>query len=109
MKGKVINWDDIIDQLKKENPEKIILFGSYADGNYTLESEIDLFVIKNMPDQEKRTEKIRLKKQLRELVFQYGIAIDVHIDNPENIKQRINMGDKFYEEILQKGKILYAK
>jgi hypothetical protein len=50
-----------------------------------------------------------LKRKLRDFVLSHGISIDVHLDNPENIKKRIDMGDKFYQDILEKGKVLYAK
>ncbi len=37
---------EIVERLKPLNPEKIILFGSYAYGNPTEDSDIDLYVIK---------------------------------------------------------------
>ena len=38
---------EIIEKLKKEyDPLRIILFGSYAYGNPTKESDIDLFILK---------------------------------------------------------------
>ena len=39
--------DDIISGLKANySPEKIILFGSYSDGTFTKNSDIDLLIIK---------------------------------------------------------------
>jgi len=109
MAVKEINWTSLIERLKNENPEKIILFGSYARGTPSSESDIDVLVIKNIPKEEQRNEKLRLKRKLRDFVLSHGISIDVHLANPENIKKRIDMGDKFYQDILEKGKVLYAK
>ncbi len=35
----------IIEKFKPLNPEKVILFGSYANGNPTEDSDIDLYVV----------------------------------------------------------------
>ena len=41
--------DSIAEQLKeKYNPEKIILFGSFARGEFNEDSDIDLFVVKKI-------------------------------------------------------------
>ena len=37
----------IVERLKPLNPDKIILFGSYAYGTPNEDSDIDLFLIKN--------------------------------------------------------------
>lgn len=103
-----INWTHLIRHLKKANPEKVILFGSYATGNPSTESDIDVLIIKSIEDKDKRNEKIRLKHQIREFVLKYDVSIDIHVENPQNIQKRIDMGDYFYKEILEKGKVLYA-
>ncbi|MFP4019458.1 MAG: nucleotidyltransferase domain-containing protein [Bacteroidales bacterium] len=108
MAVKEINWAYLISYLKKANPEKVILFGSYATGNPSSESDVDVLIIKNIQDKDKRNEKIRLKHLIREFVLKYGVSIDIHIDTPQNIQKRIEMGDYFYKEILEKGKVLYA-
>ena len=64
MAVKEINWTSLIERLKNENPEKIILFGSYARGTPSSESDIDVLVIKNIPREEQRNEKLRLKRQI---------------------------------------------
>jgi len=38
---------EIVERLKSLDPDKIILFGSYAYGTPTEESDIDLFLVKN--------------------------------------------------------------
>lgn len=97
---------DIVERLKKEyQPEKIILFGSYAYGQPTRDSDIDLFIIKDTA----------------EPPFYRGITVrrichDPHrhvpfeplVVTPSEWAERLEMGDPFFEEIRDKGQVLYA-
>ena len=49
-----VKLDNIINELKKYNPEKIILFGSRARGDYRKNSDIDIAVDINLSFREKR-------------------------------------------------------
>ncbi|MCF8360481.1 MAG: nucleotidyltransferase domain-containing protein [Prolixibacteraceae bacterium] len=98
----------IVEELKKAEPEKIILFGSYAYGEPTDDSDIDLMVIKDLPINKIREYRLRLKKALWNLFQDKNFEFDLLVDNEERIQQRIALGDHFYKEIITKGKILYA-
>ncbi len=52
---------------EKINPEKIILFGSYAYGTATDESDIDIMVVENKLLNSKVKEAINIKKILEEI------------------------------------------
>ena len=43
---------EIVEHLKPLQPEKVLLFGSFAYGKPNEESDIDLFIIKNLPKEE---------------------------------------------------------
>ncbi len=91
----------IVERLKPLKPEKIILFGSYAYGKPSVDSDIDLFLIK---DEDIEVEALM---RLRDLMKKEKIAFDVLSDSSENVE---NSDDYFYKvDILQKGKVLYAK
>ena len=85
---------------KKFHPKKIILFGSYAYGESNKASDIDLFIIMNT--------RTLVKKQSalirRELTS--SLPIDIIVRIPQQVKERIKMGDFFIQEILEKGIIL---
>jgi predicted nucleotidyltransferase len=98
----------IIERVKQEKPEKIVLFGSYAYGNPDKESDIDLFVVKDLKKNELRDFRIQLKLKLWDLIKQWDIPVDIIVDNQERINQRIAEGDMFYKEIFSKGNIIYA-
>lgn len=82
-------------------PQRIILFGSYADGNPGPDSDVDLLVI--LPGKNKTLKNavdIRLK-------LHPNFPLDLLVRTPLAVRQRIAMGDCFMKEILTKGKVLY--
>jgi len=94
--------------LKQYGIEKIILFGSYAYGIPNKDSDIDLLIIKNIPANETRDFRIKLKKALWLKLGKLSYSFDILVDNEQRIKERIEMGDLFYKEIYSKGKTIYA-
>jgi len=99
---------EITDVLKQYGIEKIILFGSYAKGMPNKYSDIDLLVIKNIPENETRDFRIKLKKALWIKLGKLSYSLDILVDNEQRIQKRIEMGDLFYKEIYSKGKTIYA-
>lgn len=82
-------------------PERIILFGSYAYGTPTRESDVDLLVILHCEG-----------KQARKAVeilntIDPKIPVDLLVRTPEQVQQRLAWKDFFLQEIMEKGKSLY--
>jgi len=86
------------------NPEKVYLFGSYAWGNPTVDSDIDLFIVKNTTESQRGR-----SRKLRNLLFGSGVPFDLFIYTPDEIKKRLNMGDFFINNIIEKGEVLYER
>ncbi len=86
------------------NPEKIILFGSYATGNPNENSDLDLFVIKDTDlPRPQRT------MQVRRLVYGSMIPIDLIVYTPKEIDESKENRYSFVYEVLNKGKTLYER
>ena len=99
--------EEIVQRLKPFDPDKIILFGSFAYGNPHEESDIDLFLLKNIDKKEVRKYKTKLRKSVRDLVFKHQVGFDFIVANEEFMRNR---EDYFYKvDILEKGKVIYAK
>lgn len=94
--------------LKQQGVEKLILFGSFAKGNPREDSDIDLLAIADIPADNVRGFRIQLKKLLWENLHPYNRSFDLVVDSENRIKDRIRLGDGFYEDIYTKGKIIYA-
>lgn len=84
-------------------PEKIILFGSYAYGTPHNESDVDLMVI--MPARNAIDQAIRIA-----LAFERPFSVDLHVRTPYQIRQGLKDPedrDWFLYEVMTKGKVLY--
>lgn len=97
---------EIVERLISLEPDKIILFGSYAYGNPTEESDIDLFLLKDDLDGEELKYLSRnARKKLVDLTYKYGIGFDILTSTQNYISNR---DDYFYKvDILQNGMVLY--
>jgi predicted nucleotidyltransferase len=98
--------DEIVRRLVAEyQPETIILFGSYAYGEPTEDSDIDLHIIMETTERaiDLVTSVIRLTSDaLRDIAFEPLIF------TPQELEQRLRIGDQFVAEIVDKGEVLYA-
>src|SRR5271156_2307014 len=83
-------------------PEKIILFGSYAYGTPHEESDVDLLVI--MPCRNEIDQSIRIG-----LTFERPFSFDLIVRTPYHMKQGLKQDDCdwFLREIVEKGIVLY--
>ena len=108
---KIIN--QIVEDIKPYNPEKIILFGSASRNEMRENSDIDLLVVKKT--KKSMTERMR---DVRKLIYKneyYGDKkkfpgpIDVIVYTPTQIKRELKLGDFFIEEIIKQGKIRYER
>ena len=86
-------------------PEKIILFGSYAYGRPDADSDIDLLIIK--ATHERFFERLNKVRQVATGTHPH-VPFEPIVLTPEELKQRLEAGDQFLSEIVQKGEVLYA-
>jgi len=87
---------------RRFKPERIILFGSYAYGTPTEDSDVDLLVV--MPFQGRPVAKAIEVQQ----AIHAGSPMDLLVYTLDYVQQRIAMNDFFIIEITQKGRTLYA-
>ncbi len=87
-----------------EKPQKIVLFGSYANGSANNDSDLDLLIIKNseIPVNKRCRE---LRKHLRGL----KIPMDILMYTQEEIAEWKDTKAAFVTKILEQGKVLYAE
>jgi predicted nucleotidyltransferase len=83
-------------------PDKIILFGSYAYGTPHADSDVDVLVI--MPARNQIDQACRIDDALDP-----PFPLDLIVRTPNNLAWRLRERDSFHTEILTKGKVLYEK
>jgi predicted nucleotidyltransferase len=86
------------------DPERIILFGSYAYGQPRPESDVDLLVVLDT-DKRPRTKQLEIARALSPHPF----GMDILVRTPEQLRKRIAMGDYFLREITTRGQVLYER
>jgi len=83
------------------HPEKIILFGSYAYGEPTANSDVDILVIMSFEGKGvRKAAEILLATDPR-------FPIDLIVRTPDQITTRIQLGDFFIREVTERGRVLY--
>ena len=94
---------DLAARIAREfKPEKIVLFGSYAYGHPTSNSDVDLLVILKFDGKP-----VRKAIEIRNRVNP-RLPLDLLVRTPEQIANRVVQNDWFMREILERGRTLYA-
>ncbi len=88
--------------IDKYNPEKIILFGSAVWGDKDI-NDIDIFIIKS----DTPYYGIDRMRELDRLISR-NIAIDMLVYKPEEVNERLRIGDPFIKKIFKDGEVLYG-
>ena len=87
------------------DPEKIILFGSYAYGTPTPDSDVDLLVIMNTR-QKTKDRYLTVGRLLRPRQF----PVDIIVKTPDEVKRALkNKKNFFIHNIITRGKVLYER
>jgi predicted nucleotidyltransferase len=87
---------------EKFKPQKIILFGSFAYGEPNEDSDVDLLVVMNCPNQVTQAVRIRA-------AIESPFPMDLIVRTPKKLRQRIKEECWFLREVVEKGKVLYEK
>jgi predicted nucleotidyltransferase len=100
---------EIVERLKPLNPDRVILFGSYAYGIPNEDSDIDLYVVTNddfMPQTWKEKSEIYLQysKKLRDM--QKEIPIDIIVHTKQMFKKFKELNSSFYRYSILKGDVI---
>src|SRR5262245_22274754 len=83
-------------------PDKIILFGSYAYGTPHEDSDVDLLVVMPAYNQHNKAAQIRYR-------LASPFPLDLIVRTPKEMKWRLEEGEWFLTEIMSRGKVLYEK
>ncbi|MBC7228098.1 MAG: nucleotidyltransferase domain-containing protein [Thermoflexales bacterium] len=87
--------------VRKFQPRRVILFGSYAYGAPDLDSDVDLLIEMETP-----LRGVEQAVAIRQAV-DFPFPTDLLVRTPQQIAERVQMGDPFFLEILSQGKVLY--
>jgi predicted nucleotidyltransferase len=81
-------------------PERIILFGSYAYGTPQADSDVDLLVV--VPARNQHDQAVRIRWEVPA-----PFPMDLIVRTPHNLSWHLEEGDSFHTEIVTRGKVLW--
>jgi len=105
--------DDLLKEMtetivREINPNKIILFGSYANGTAQPDSDLDFLIVEDGPFNAQRSRESEMVK-LWEVCFDYNIPLDFLVYTPEEIDQWKDVRNHVIAYALKDGKVLYER
>jgi predicted nucleotidyltransferase len=101
----MIEWQEIekfcTRIVQRFHPDKIILYGSYGYGKPGLDSDVDVLVV--LPFE------VRCAQKAAEILIQTDprFPVDLLVRTPQQVEERVALGDYFIKEIIEKGKVMY--
>ncbi|MFQ5687165.1 MAG: nucleotidyltransferase domain-containing protein [Candidatus Scalindua sp.] len=86
------------------NAERVILFGSYARGDATEQSDVDLMIIakSNLP-------RFKRSRELYKLLRPHPFAMDIVVYTPHEVEKGKKTKVSFVSTVLKEGKTLYVR
>ncbi len=105
---KVINQFILeVSNLLESRLKKIILYGSYARGDYNDNSDIDIMILTDLNEEEIKEYRKKIRVLACDLEFENDIIISPLIRNIEKYNERIEVVP-FYTNIQKEGVILHG-
>ena len=93
---------ELVSRIAEEfHPQRIILFGSYANNTQRPESDIDLLIVMDTPLRES-LQALKIRQHINPL-----FGVDFLVYTPAKLEERLIMGDSFLREITSTGVVLY--
>ena len=96
---------DIVNKIAKNyDPDKIILFGSYATGTANDDSDLDFIIVKN-------TDKPKHKRgrEVRRFLLGAMIPIDLKIYTPNEFENEMNFSLSFLNSAMKNSIVIYER
>ena len=91
--------DDIVREFA---PLQVILFGSYAYGTPTEDSDVDILVVMAFLQSEAWQQVLEIKRRIPT-----RFQLDLHVRSAADIAYRVSHNDWFLRDALEKGNVLY--
>ena len=86
------------------HPDKLVLFGSHASGKPRPASDVDLLVVMPFEGSPFRQAAIILDH----VVHAVGVMpLDLLVRTAQQVQERIQMGDSFMLDIIERGRVMY--
>lgn len=87
--------------------DKVILFGSYARGDFDSESDVDIFVLADVPHEEANSWSNRIDDRLSDLWFDYDLLVCIHLTSKATFDRYFQVMP-YYQNVMKEGVELHG-
>ncbi len=96
---------DVVDRIVEGyDMEKIIIFGSYARGDWTEDSDLDLLVIK-----ETEARPFDRIGEVSGFCWPRSLGLDILVQTPSELEDALVQGDLFVRRIVREGVVVHDR
>ncbi len=89
--------------IETSRPRKIILFGSYVQGNMHLNSDLDVMIVMEDEVENPRKESIRIRRRLKGI----SMPMDILVVTETILDEMANIPGMIYREAVRNGEVVY--
>lgn len=90
--------------VERVHPIRVVLFGSHARGQATVQSDVDLLVVLSQVG-----DKRKAAVEIRRLLSDMPVAKDIVVTTPEEIARRGNLPGTVLRSALHEGTVVYEQ
>jgi predicted nucleotidyltransferase len=87
--------------------DKVILYGSFARGDYDEESDIDILILANVPQENAFGESMKISRLLSGIDLEFDILVSFHVTSLDVFNKFFDV-TPFYMNVMKEGVILSA-
>lgn len=84
--------------------ERVILFGSYASGRMTADSDVDFLVVA-----ESELPRHKRSRELYRLIRSHRFPMDIIVYTPDEVQRGSRTPVSFVSQVLREGRTVYAR
>ena len=101
----IISFANVVKKILGDDLKKIILYGSYARGDYSENSDIDIMVLTTLTDSEIERVESKIYDLAFDFLMDYGVDISVVIKNENQFNYWLG-ALPFYDNVQREGMVL---
>ena len=101
----IVSFARKVRRILGKNLKQVILYGSYARGDYTEDSDIDIMVLTTLTDKEIEQIETEIYDLAFDYLMDYGVDISVVIKNEEQFNYWLG-ALPFYDNVRKEGMVL---
>lgn len=95
------------ERVLREDIEKIIVYGSYARGDFGKDSDVDIMILTSRPEEEIRPVEYELYDVAFDFLMEYDVDISVIVKNKDHFNYWLG-ALPFYDNVEREGVVIHG-